>query len=68
MNEEKHKHRCAVRQFIKYRIEWEFETGSLNKFRDWVKTDRVRPLWLAVQQDYIIQYRLGNRGTWGIWL
>ncbi len=63
ISEQKHKHRCSVRYFLYLR----FEIG-LDEFRKWINSDRVRPLWLAVQQDYIIQYRLGNRGTWGIWL
>ena len=63
ISEQTHKHRCAVRYFLYLR-----GSMGLNEFRDWVKMDRVRPLWMTVQEDYIIQYRLGNRGNWGTWL
>lgn len=63
ISEQTHKHRCAVRYFLALR-----NSMGLQEFRDWIKMDRVRPLWLAVQEDYIIQYRLGNRGNWGTWL
>lgn len=58
------KHQCAVRQMLYYRHIW-----GLDEFRRWVDTDRVRELWYQLQDDFVVQWRKGNRGTVkGQWL
>lgn len=59
-----HKHQCAVRQLLYYRHTW-----GLKEFRRWVDTDRVRPFWYGLEEDFVLQWRKGNRGTVkGQWL
>lgn len=63
MNEDKHKYRCAVRQLLKYRHLW-----GLIEFRNWVHQENHIMFWLKYQDDFIIQWRLGNRGETGKWI
>lgn len=60
---EKRKHRCAVRQFLA----WRNQLG-LQKFRDFCHGEKIYPIWLKVQDDFVVQWRLGNRGEWGKWI
>lgn len=44
-------------------------TWGLDEFRRWVDTDRVKPFWYQLQDDFVLQWRKGNRGTVkGQWL
>lgn len=63
MNQEKHKHQCAVRQMLKYRHQW-----GVQQFREYISNPRNYPLWSRLQDDFVIQWRLGNRGDWGHWV
>lgn len=63
MNQEKYKHQCAVRQMLKYRHKW-----GLSEFQRYVRNEKTIKLWLKLQDDFVIQWRLGNRGDWGKWV
>lgn len=63
ISEQLHKHRCLVRQLLKYRHEW-----GLKEYREWINSDRRRDLKLRTESDFVVQWRLGNRGDWGVWM
>ena len=63
MNTEKHKQQCAVRQMLKYRHEW-----GLEKFRAYINDPKTQKLWSTLRDDFIIQWRLGNRGDFDHWV
>ena len=63
MNDEKFKYKCAVRQLLIYRHLW-----GLKDFRIWCHQPNHWSFWLFYQDDFIIQWRLGNRGAKGRWL
>ena len=63
MNEELHKYRCAVRQLLWYRHQW-----GLKEFRAWCLMPIHYNFWLKYQDDFIIQWRLGNRGDANHWV
>jgi hypothetical protein len=53
------KHRCAVRQLIKYRYQM-----GLKEFRVYVqKTKFSQTIW----DDFYEQFKLGNKGEKGCW-
>lgn len=60
---ERYKYECAVRQLLKYRKEW-----GLKEFREWATNQLHIMFWLKYQDDFIIQWRLGNRGNHGHWI
>lgn len=63
MNQEKYKHQCAVRQMLRYRHKW-----CLSEFQRYVRNEKTIKLWLKLQDDFVIQWRLGNRGEIGRWI
>lgn len=63
MNEEKFKYQCAVRQLLKYRHQW----GRI-QFREWITQQNHVMFWFKHQDDFVIQWRLGNRGDFGHWI
>jgi hypothetical protein len=63
VNEEKYRYQCAVRQLLLYRQAW-----GLKEFRIWAHQENHMIFWLKHQDDFIIQWRLGNRGETGRWL
>ena len=63
MGIQKHKHRCAVRQMLKYRHQW-----GLKAFQQYINHPQTRNLWINLQDDFILQWRFGNRGEQGVWL
>ena len=63
MNQERHKYQCAVRQLLIYRKHW-----GLAKFREWTHFEKNITFWLKHQDDFVIQWRLGNRGEKDRWL
>lgn len=60
MDEQKHKHRCAVRQLIMWRRKW-----GLKAFREYMHKHKLD--WQLVR-DFEEQWMKGNRGTYGEWL
>ena len=63
MRDDKFRYQCAVRQLLIYRHKW-----GLKQFRIWVHQENRVIFWLKHQDDFIIQWRLGNRGEKGRWL
>ena len=63
MRDDKLRYQCAVRQLLIYRHKW-----GLKEFRIWVHQENRVIFWLKHQDDFIIQWRLGNRGEKGRWL
>jgi hypothetical protein len=63
MRDDKFQYQCAVRQLLIYRYKW-----GLKEFRIWVHQENRVIFWLKHQDDFIIQWRLGNRGEKGRWL
>ena len=63
MRNDKFQYQCAVRQLLIFRHKW-----GLKKFRKWVHQENHVIFWLKHQDDFIIQWRLGNRGEKGRWL
>jgi hypothetical protein len=55
-----HKHRCLVRQLIKWRKEW-----GLVKFRQYIEKTKFEQ---RVYDDFIEQYKKGNLGERDAWL
>lgn len=57
---EQTRHRCGVRQLIIWRNEW-----GLKKFRVYLSQHQ----WSQqVLDDFITQYKLGNKGEHGQWI
>ena len=46
---------------------WRHRFG-LQEFRKLCSEPKMYPVWLTLQDDFIVQWRLGNRGAWGVWL
>jgi hypothetical protein len=63
MLDDKFRYQCAVRQLLIYRHKW-----GLKEFRKWVNQEKNIIFWLKYQDDFIIQWKLGNRGEKGRWL
>lgn len=61
MNEEKHKHHCAVRQLILWRKAW-----GLKVFREYMNKYREKLPWQLIR-DFEDQWIKGNRGETGEW-
>ena len=59
MNEQEHKHRCAVRQLCKWRAEW-----GLAKFREYLSNYKLDSQLLT---DFAEQWNRNNKGNWGEW-
>ena len=60
MNEQEHKHRCAVRLLCKWRTEW-----GLAKFREYLSKYKLDSKLLT---DFAEQWKLGNKGNQGEWI
>ena len=60
---ERQKYECAVRQLLQYRKDW-----GLRKFREYCHTYTFSKRWWLYQDDFVIQWRLGNRGNKGQWI
>jgi len=57
---EQARHRCGVRQLIKWRNEW-----GLKKFREYLSKHN----WSQeIIDDFITQYKRGNKGEHGQWI
>jgi len=63
MNEQKYKHQCAVRQLLYYRHKW-----GLKAFQEFVHKPNMYKLWITLQDDFVLQWRHGNRGEKDNWL
>lgn len=63
MNKEKHKYQCAVRQMLLYRHRW-----GLKEFQAYIHNPKTYPLWIKLQDDFVLQWRHGNRGEKDNWL
>ena len=59
MNEQEHKHRCAVRLLYKWREEW-----GLAKFREYLSNYKLDSQLLT---DFADQWTKGNKGNQGEW-
>ena len=62
MNEELHKHRCCVRDLLAMKHKQGHEA-----FKEYVH-GKGKGIWMKCQKDFVTQWRLGNRGVWGVWL
>jgi hypothetical protein len=60
---QRHRHECAIRQLLAWRKEW-----GLQKFREYCHTYTFYPKWITLQDDFVIQWRLGNRGNKDHWI
>jgi len=61
---EKHKYQCCIRQLLYWRKEW-----GLEAFREYCHSYTFYPKWVALyQDDFVIQWRLGNRGNKDHWI
>lgn len=60
---ERHKYECAVRQLLI----WRKELGR-EAFREYVHSYSFYPKWLNYQDDFVIQWRSGNRGNKDHWI
>jgi hypothetical protein len=62
MNEEKHRHQCAVRQLIMWRRQW-----GLKAFREYMNKYKAKLDWQLIR-DFEDQWTKGNRadekGEW----
>ena len=36
-------------------------------FKEYVH-GKGKGIWMKCQKDFVTQWRLGNRGVWGVWL
>ena len=62
MNQQKHKHQCAVRQLIMWRKKW-----GLKVFREYLQKNREKLDWQLIR-DFEEQWLLGNRADqYGDW-
>lgn len=48
---------------LRYRHHW-----GLKAFQEYIHLPQVRSLWINLQDDFIVQWRLGNKGDTGEWL
>jgi hypothetical protein len=48
---------------LRYRHHW-----GLAKFQRYVRSEKTIKLWLILQDDFVIQWRLGNRGEKDLWV
>jgi hypothetical protein len=55
-----HLHQCKVRQLLKYRNEW-----GAPKLREYLSKANFDKKTI---DDFIDQWKLGNRGEWGTWI
>jgi len=61
---ERHKYECAIRQLLVWRREW-----GLEAFREYCHSYTFYPKWITTyQDDFVIQFRLGNRGNKDQWI
>jgi hypothetical protein len=60
---EQHKYRCGVRQLLIWRKEW-----GLIKFREYCNSQAFYKNWHNYKDDFITQWKLGNRGEKDNWL
>lgn len=63
MSDDIKRHQCAVRQMLLYRNKW-----GLQQFNQYIKQPSVYRLWSELQDDFVTQWKLGNRGEIGKWL
>jgi hypothetical protein len=54
-----HLHQSKVRQLLKYRNEW-----GVAKFREYLSKANFDKKTI---DDFIDQWKLGNKGEWGCW-
>jgi hypothetical protein len=57
---QEHRHKCSVRQLLKFRKEWGRE-----KFRDYLIKYKFDKQTIA---DFVEQWELGNKGEDGKWI
>lgn len=63
IDEQTHKHRCLVRQLLKYRATW-----GLRKFQNWIEDPKTKKIWEPCKAEFFDQWKKGNRGDWAVWL
>ena len=60
---ERHKYECGVRQLLKWRKDW-----GLAKFREYCNSREFYAKWITYSDDFVLQWRLGNRGDKDHWI